>query len=47
MKYTDTQRLEKICDYSNKLLSLISNKEISRNMLMTDYAAQWMVTTPL
>ncbi len=47
MKYTDVQRLEKICDYSKKLLCYLSEYEITRERLMEDYTVQWTVTTPL
>lgn len=47
MKYTDRQRLERICDYCSKLLTYISDSGLTREMIMEDYAAQWTVTTPL
>ncbi len=47
MKYTDSQRLEKICDYCSKLLGYIENADITRQMLLDDYTVQWTVTTPL
>ncbi len=47
MKYTDAQRLEKICDYCKKLLVYLADYEIGRERLMEDYTVQWTVTTPL
>ncbi|MCD8342945.1 MAG: DUF86 domain-containing protein [Oscillospiraceae bacterium] len=47
MKYSDKQRLEKIADYCEKLLDFLSEKHITRQILMDDYTVQWAVTTPL
>ncbi len=47
MKYTDSQRIEKIQDYCSKLLQYISDAGITQEKLMEDYAVQWTVTTPL
>ena len=47
MKYSDEQRIRKICEYAEMLLNHISNNSISKEMLLGDYALQWLVTTPL
>ena len=47
MKYSDNQRIQKICEYAEKLLTHIDEKGISKEQLLSDYAMQWMVTTPL
>ncbi len=47
MKYSDKQRIQKICEYAEKLLSHINKNSISKDKLLNDYALQWMVTTPL
>ena len=47
MKYSDNQRIQKIFEYAEKLLSYISEKDITKEKLLNDYALQWLVTTPL
>ncbi len=47
MKYTDRQRLQKILDYADKLLVYLAEHQISKEQLMSDFALQWLVTTPL
>lgn len=47
MKYSDKQRIQKICEYAEKLLTHINNNDITKEKLLSDYALQWMVTTPL
>lgn len=47
MKYSDQQRIQKIYEYSTKLLGHIKEKEISKESLLNDFSLQWMVTTPL
>lgn len=47
MKYSDKQRIQKIFEYAEKLLSYISEKDITKEKLLNDYALQWLVTTPL
>ncbi len=47
MKYSDKQRVQKICEYAEKLLNHISENNITREKLLKDYAMQWLVTTPL
>lgn len=47
MKYSDKQRIQRICEYAEKLLTHINNNDITKEKLLSDYALQWMVTTPL
>ncbi len=47
MKYSDKQRIQKICEYAEKLLNHINKNGITKEELLNDYAAQWLVTTPL
>ena len=47
MKYSDKQRIQKIFEYAEKLLSYISENDITKEKLLNDYALQWLVTTPL
>ena len=47
MKYSDKQRIEKILEYSNKLMEYIKGNEITKDKLMNEYSLQWLVTTPL
>ena len=47
MKYTDEQRIEKIRNYTVKLIKYIEEKGITKEMLLTDETIRWAVTTPL
>lgn len=47
MKYSDKQRVQKICEYAEKLLAYINQNHITKEKLLNDYALQWLVTTPL
>lgn len=47
MKYSDKQRIQKICEYAEKLLAYINENDITKEKLLNDYALQWLVTTPL
>ena len=47
MKYTDIQRMEKILEYTEKLLKYVKDANIDKKRLMEDYTVQWAVTTPL
>ena len=47
MKYSDKQRVQKICEYAEKLLNHININNITKQNLINDYALQWLVTTPL
>ncbi len=47
MKYTDMQRMEKILEYTEKLLKYVKDANIDRTRLMEDYTIQWAITTPL
>lgn len=47
MKYSDSQRIQKIYEYAVKLLSHIDENSITKEDLISDYSLQWLVTTPL
>lgn len=47
MKYTDEQRIKKICENAVKLHEYIIKNNIKRENLLTDIPLQWLVTTPL
>ncbi len=47
MKYSDKQRIQKIYEYADKLLTHIKENNITKEKLINDYALQWLVTTPL
>ncbi len=47
MKYSDKQRIQKICEYAEKLLTHINKNDITKDKLVGDYSLQWLVTTPL
>ena len=40
MKYSDKQRIQKIFEYAEKLLSYISENDITKEKLLNDYALQ-------
>lgn len=47
MKYSDEQRIKKICENASKLHEYIINSKIQKKDLLTDIPLQWLVTTPL
>ena len=47
MKYTDEQRLDKIYETTGKLLSYLTEQNISQEMVLTQEPIRWAVTTPL
>ena len=47
MKYTDPQRIRKICENAQKLWRYIEENHVTREAVLSDYALQWLVTTPL
>ena len=47
MKYSDEQRIQKIYENAEKLNNYIKEKGVTKNDLLSDYALQWLVTTPL
>ena len=47
MKYSDQQRIQKIYEYSSKLVEYIEVKNITKKNLLDDFSLQWLVTTPL
>ena len=47
MKYTDYQRLQKIYENISKLQEYISQRNVTKDELLNNYALQWLVTTPL
>lgn len=38
MKYSDKQRIQRICEYVEKLLTHINNNDITKEKLLSDYA---------
>ncbi len=47
MKYSDEQRIQKICQYAEKLLDYIEENAITKEKILSDYSLQWLITTPL
>jgi uncharacterized protein with HEPN domain len=47
MKYTDWQRIQKICEYAEKLDQYIKEHHVMREDVLVDDAMHWLVTTPL
>ena len=47
MKYTDEQRIEKIRNYTEKLLAYIKDNSITRNTVEDVETVRWAITTPL
>lgn len=47
MKYSDQQRIQKICEYGTKLLEYIETNSITKEKLLEDFSLQWLGTTPL
>lgn len=47
MRYSDEQRLEKICVTTDKLLSYLSAEQITREMVLEQETLRWTITTPL
>jgi len=43
----DSVRLKKIIDMAGKLLGYIRENHISEEQILSDYAVQWTITTPL
>lgn len=47
MKYTDEQRLEKICSTTEKLLAFLQDESITADQVMVEETIRWTITTPL
>ena len=47
MKYSDKQRIQKICEYAEKLLNYIDENSVTKEKILSDYSLQWLITTPL
>lgn len=47
MKYSDEQRINKIYEYATRLQQYIIDKGVTKELLLSDYSLQWLVTTPL
>ena len=47
MNQPDSVRLKKIIDMAGKLLGYIREKQITEEQILSDYAVQWTITTPL
>lgn len=47
MKYSDTQRIEKILEYSESLIKYTQSIGLTRERIENDNIIQWTITTPL
>lgn len=47
MKYTDKQRLEKICTTTEKLMAYLRDESITAEQVMAEETIRWTITTPL
>ena len=47
MKYSDSQRIEKMRDTTRKLLAYIEQSGITKEDILTNETIQWTITTPL
>lgn len=47
MNQPDSVRLKKIIDMAGKLLGYIRENHVSEEQILSDYAVQWTITTPL
>lgn len=47
MNQPDSVRLKKIIDMAGKLLGYIRENHITEEQILSDYAVQWTITTPL
>ncbi len=47
MKYSDTQRVQKIVEYATKLLAYLKENNVKKEDLLSKESLQWLVTTPL
>lgn len=47
MKYSDTQRLEKICITTKKLLDYLKQENITPEIVLEQEPVRWTITTPL
>lgn len=47
MNQPDSVRLKKIIDMAGKLLDYIRENHITEEHILSDYAVQWTITTPL
>lgn len=47
MKYSDSQRIQKIYDNAVKLYQYIQDNRITKDNVLSEYSLQWLVTTPL
>ena len=46
MKYSDEQRIEKICETTEKLLRYLKDAGITREAAMEQEPIRWTITTP-
>ena len=47
MKYSDEQRIAKICETTEKLLNFVAKEQITSERIFEEEPIQWAVTTPL
>ncbi len=47
MKYSDTQRIEKMRETTQKLLAYLENEHITTEVILAQEPVRWAITTPL
>lgn len=47
MRYSDEQRVEKICTTTKKLLDYLREAKITPEVVLEQEPIRWMITTPL
>ena len=47
MKYSDAQRIEKICTMTEKLLNYLRTSNITEEIIVGNEPIRWAITTPL
>ena len=47
MRYSDLQRVERICTLTAKLLDYLSDNHITKEMILEEETLRWAITTPL
>lgn len=47
MKYSDRQRVEKMCETTRKLLDHLNDNGITRDRILAEEPLRWTITTPL
>lgn len=47
MRYSDTQRVEKMLAVSEKLLTYLQSENITQDIILSQEPVRWTITTPL